>query len=355
MSWEWMRTWWRVFGSEDIALRIVVCRVAGETVGLAPLVIVKESRWPLRPRRMRIMRLLGTGEPDTDSVVTEYADLLIAPGHEATVAEALASWLCGAAAQTWDVLACEWLLSGSHITERLVPALHRLGRTHRVRSPGVRFRSRLLPDWDQYLQSLGRNFRTKLTVGRRRMDRDGRFEVLTFDSPSGIGAALERLAVLHRRRWSEKGHAGSFESARFREFHRLLAAQAAAQRGASVTILRLNEQDIAAVYSLHCADTTYSYQTGFDPALAANYSPGMVATGIDIERAIGAGHGYYDFMCSPAGSYKERYGCETTEMFDAYVFNRTLRGYSSRLLWEVAAKVAHLRHRTEPRVEAESD
>lgn len=343
LSWEWMRTWWDIYGNGRSALSILVWRQADEVVGIAPFVIDRKARWPLRPKQLRVIRFLGTGEPDADSVVTEYGDILAAPGHEQAIADACALWLCTAGSSQWDVFACDNVLEDSIVRQNLIPALNSRGRPHRERLSALRYWASLPATWDEYLQTLGKNARNKLTVGRRRMEKAGRYEIETINTPDAMTAALDRLAELHKRRWLTKGHHGAFDSDLFRAFHRKIAGTLAAHDSASVSFIRLDEQDMAGVYTLSTSDTNFFYQTGFDPALAANYSPGTVVIGIDIEKTILSGRGRYDFMGSAPGSYKAHYGCTTTQMFHVFTFNRTLRGRLSLMLWEAAEAISRLR------------
>src|SRR5215211_4524714 len=83
-SWEWLYSWWEVYGEGSYGLRLITLRDAGSgrLVGLLPLMV---RRWP----SLGQLLLIG-GDKVTlySDVVTPYKDVLVRDGWEEPVARA---------------------------------------------------------------------------------------------------------------------------------------------------------------------------------------------------------------------------------------------------------------------------
>jgi CelD/BcsL family acetyltransferase involved in cellulose biosynthesis len=77
-----------------------------------------------------------------------------------------------------------------------------------------------------------------------------------------------------------------------------------------MVVLRLDGRAIAALYAFATLDRTWFYLGGFDPRLEKR-SPGTVAVGTAIERALSEGHRAFDFLRG-AEPYKYWWGATDT-------------------------------------------
>jgi CelD/BcsL family acetyltransferase involved in cellulose biosynthesis len=333
-GWDWSGTWWHVFGV-GVRLSVLVCRSAGCLVGIVPLIRVREkvNRRDLWPSR--VIRLLGTGEPCSDEVASEYVDAIVLPGYEAQVANALVSALCDDITRPWDVLRLDNQLFDSILMRYVVPLLHQRGRSIRMQPCGARYCVPLPPTWDHYLRSLSANSRARLRADRRRLARAGDFRVERIGVDEKFSEALDRLAALHRTRWRTKGQAGVFSSERFKSFHRALTAQRAPGIEPVMLIASLDGVDIGAVYTLRMGDTVHYYQSGFDNTWSSNVSLGAVMLGLAIEDAIKCGAHSFDMMKGKDSSYKARYGCILAPMVHCFAFGTTPRGRLLGIQWKI--------------------
>src|SRR5215216_1873414 len=77
-SWEWLYSWWEVYGKDRYGLRLVTVRDEKILVGLLPLMV----------RRGRLLLLGDNVTILYRSVLTPYKDVLVREGWEEPVAQA---------------------------------------------------------------------------------------------------------------------------------------------------------------------------------------------------------------------------------------------------------------------------
>jgi len=128
----------------------------------------------------------------------------------------------------------------------------------------------------------------------------------TADETSGtLDALLDDLFRLHAARWSGRGVLRGLEL-----FHSDVARGFLRERMLRMLVLRLDGRSIAALYAFATRDRTWFYLGGFDPRFE-KLSPGTVAVGTAIERAVGEGHRAFDFLRG-AEPYKYWWGARNT-------------------------------------------
>lgn len=184
----WTVPWWEQARPPRSSLSVVAVRLAGELVGVAPLVVTR-SRAGLR---------VGEVLAHTTS---SYCEPLALPGHERAVAVAVAGALRGL-----DVLALAGIPRDSPWPGLLSAAWP--GR----RTPRVEVASSMdapfvdLPEggFDGWFAGRSRNFRQQARARRREfVARGGDFR--TASSSEEIRARLGDLERLHLARWSDRG------------------------------------------------------------------------------------------------------------------------------------------------------
>src|SRR5438034_8066858 len=90
LTWEWLTTWWDVFGDER-ELYLLVVRDGVEVIGIAPLLrrMVQHYGW-LPYRRIEF---LASGEAEADEICSDYLDFIFRRGREADALEAILNYL----------------------------------------------------------------------------------------------------------------------------------------------------------------------------------------------------------------------------------------------------------------------
>jgi CelD/BcsL family acetyltransferase involved in cellulose biosynthesis len=293
LTWEWISNWWQTYG-EGKALRVIlVFDAAGEVVGIAPLYL----------RTRRIMKgipvgeacLLGTGE----DVSPDYPDFISRSGREAEVVRAVLDAL--KADDAWDVLKLSDVSEGSKTARLLLDVAPELGLTVRKKAcatcPYI-----ILPDsWEKFLAGLSSNTRYNVKRRMKNLERDFTVRFYLWNKRETVTTAMERLALLHTRRWAAKGSGQSFVSPEYRSFHQSVAKDFSEKGLLHLSCLELNGEITGMYYDYLYKNRIYYYQAGFDPAFS-KYSPGLVLRSYVIKKAIEDGvreidllKGAYDF------------------------------------------------------------
>jgi CelD/BcsL family acetyltransferase involved in cellulose biosynthesis len=279
LSWEWLHTWWRAFGSRR---RLWVLEARDERGRLAGALALC-SRPGLGFRRWQLVGNGVTGADGLD-VLARATD---APGVRAAVTTALA----GAAG--WDVLDLEDLPCGS-------PTVAAIRREMVARGVAVRAeRGHVCPGfavrgaWEEHLARI----RRRETFGRRVrwLARQPGFRIDVATAPAEAPAAMDDFLRLHRLRWAEEGGSYGIPPGPVEQFHREVAPLLAERGWLRLYRLHLEGKAIAAVYGIEVARRFYFYQSGWDPAWSAR-SPGAVLVGRTVEDAYARGLTDYDFL-----------------------------------------------------------
>ena len=117
--------------------------------------------------------------------------------------------------------------------------------------------------------------RKKLRQEWKRLTALGAVEVVNERTPEGAAQAFETFLALEEASW--KGEAGTalLSDSRDATFVRQLLRNLAAQGDASVALLRVDGEAIAAQVLMYCGTTAYTWKTAYN-AKFAKYSPGVL-------------------------------------------------------------------------------
>lgn len=345
LTWEWISTWWEVFGTRFRLLLLTAEDPPGTLIGIAPLMVgVRRSATGLP---FRALMLIGQ-QADT---LAEYLDWIIAPGREAEVATAFYATLRRDLASEWDFLFFERVLT----TSPNLPILEREASSRRF--PARRERPlpspyTVLPSsWEALLAQKSRNFRSQWNNSWNRLRAAGevRFEYAGAGLP--IEQALEEVARLHRERWGSRSR--SFSTDEYLAFHRRLAARFHDNGWLLLVVLTLDGKHIAARYDFVYGDKLWCIQGGWSPAFA-DQRVGMLLTGTVIRWGIERGLREYDFLGGEA-DYKRRWATGERTMTNLVACNpRSARGLAWTWTRRVEALARGVRDRLRPGARGDS-
>jgi len=319
LTYDWVRTWWNMFGSGKSLYLLVARDVRGTVQGIAPLCRGRERRGGLP---FTALRFVGW-----EKVGSDYLDFIAADNAGEAVTETLIAHLLQSPG-AWDVAFFSDLLETAGTITLLQKEADRLGCNLAIQpryscpylflsENGTR-KGRILNP--RVASNLRR--RMKQLAGRCRID----VEICT--DPGVLEGRLETLFSFHRRRL---GAASNFGRPEVRDFHRAMTA-AFLNKGLLLffTLLAAG-RPIAIVYGVKYKGRFYSYQTSFDTDWK-EYSPGAVLLGHCVEYAADRGMSEYDLLRGD-----EKYKSEWTELSRKTVTcmlgSRSLRGrFSCRYL-----------------------
>ena len=117
--------------------------------------------------------------------------------------------------------------------------------------------------------------RKKLRQDWNRLAALGVVEVVNDRTPDGAGQAFETFLTLEKASWKGEEGTALLSDPHDAAFVRRLLQNLAAQGNASVALLRVNGEAIAAQVLMYCGTTAYTWKTAFS-ATFAKYSPGTL-------------------------------------------------------------------------------
>jgi CelD/BcsL family acetyltransferase involved in cellulose biosynthesis len=289
--WEWNRAWWRHYGQTHELFVLTVYDNAGLLVGLAPWYMEQT------PGAGRVIRFLGSGE-----VCSEYATLLIEPGHEVDVCSTLVQWLADAVSDSthdsenrWDLLE----LAGVDADDDIVTALRLRFATDDFtihERPGLNcWRIPLPATWDEYLAMLSRPNRRRVRSAEKRLRESADCKIKPVANEADFELAWNLLVDLHQRRRHSLGEPGCFSSEPFGQFLRNVSKQFLHAGYLHMVHIELAGRPIAAALNFWGGHVTYAYQVGIDPeSLAEN--PGWLVNTACIQHAIATAQLGFDLL-----------------------------------------------------------
>lgn len=290
----WAQVWWRHFGDSGRLRLFVIREQNGTLVGLAPMYLsMDEGGAP-------VLRYLGGVD------VSDYLDALAADGYEEEVVSSLlAAWADGRCSG-----ACQ-------IDLRAVPHASPLREAFSRLAPAAGFKFQVerdevcpvitLPDtWEGYLAQLDGKQRREL---RRKVRKAGHDVLVSWyqvrnGPPSGLDEAMETFFDLHARSDPTKA---AFMTPRMRAFFRDVAHLAAREGWLALSVLLVNGQPAATYFTFDYENQILLYNSGHDPTLVPEMSPGWVLLAYGIEHAINLGRQRFDFLRGEE-DYKFRFG-----------------------------------------------
>ena len=318
LTWEWISTWWEVFGSRFSLLVLTAEDDNGRLIGIAPLMV--------GPRRtasgltFRALMIIG----QRGDTLAEYLDFIVEPGREAQVTGAFCEFLQRDLAAEWDFIFFERILT----TSPNLPVL--LAKT--TRPPGIAARDAQLKSpyialgdsWPALLGGKSRNFRNQWNNSWNRLHAEGEVQFLFGGKDMPLSEALAEVTRLHRERWEDRS--ASFKTDEYLEFHQRLCTRLHAKGWLLLLLLSVNGENVAVRYDYVYADKIWCMQGGWSPEWAAK-RVGTLLTGKVIEWGIEHGLSEYDFLGGDS-DYKRRWASDERVMTNLTACNqKTFRGW----------------------------
>jgi CelD/BcsL family acetyltransferase involved in cellulose biosynthesis len=333
LRWEWLRTWWDVYGPKYAAgrdaLRIITVFRGDQLTAALPLYLARHASFPLQAT---CLRFLSSGEDEAEETCADYLDLLCLPGCEEECLAAIAPALAGL---EWDYLDLPEVSAGSPL---LRLAGH--GLAAKVESRGVCPTADLSGGMDAYLGRLSSRTRQHARQYLRAAERHG--FVLDIADEAQANGFFQDLIDLHQARWTAAGRPGCFAARRFHKFHEHLTQRLLPS--GEVILARLSHQDqpIALLYGFVTAGKFDFYQSGttIQPPETLK-SPGVTCQLLLMARLIERHVHTYDFLRG-SSFYKERLATGQTPMFRIHATRsnlRTLTGAATRMVRGAARRV----------------
>jgi CelD/BcsL family acetyltransferase involved in cellulose biosynthesis len=300
LTWEWVHTWWAVYGERKRLNVLVVRDEDGSVVGIAPLMVIDLRT--LGIWQLGAVRFIGDG----GDVTPEHLDIFAKPGREDGVLEACVAHLC--ADPSIQMIDLRPLSNASGNQQRLRSLLS--PRTGHLRCvPDSVCPVLPLPSSSrEFLASRSRNYRKKLGEYERRCDRELGAALRVSSSPAELQADMTSLISLHHKRW--QGASRAFLSERYCTFHERLTVSMLEKRWLRLFTLEKDKTPLASLYCFAYGKRYSFYQGGRDPNYAT-HRVGLVLMHRVIQEAINEGAEVFDFL---RGDEDYKYRWATTEV-----------------------------------------
>jgi len=298
----WQRIWWNCLGVGDLFV-LAVRDDDGPLAGIAPLYVVPE------PGGRASLGVVGGVD------VTDYVDLITAPGRERDVLGAVLSYLCSSQTPDWSSLHVRNVPESSS-TRQILPELaaqNGLRATISVEDvcPVVD-----LPDsYEAYLEALPKKERHELRRKRRRAEAND-VGYYTVGQEHDIHEEVEAFLTLMALYTPEK--AEFLKQPGHREFFKAIGPAMLEQGLLDLSFLTVEGKRAAAMWSYAYGDRMMLYNSGLDPAGFSALSPGIVLLSYNIEHTIARGFKKYDFLQGDE-EYKYRMGGQNTSVYNVII------------------------------------
>ena len=284
LTWEWVSTWWEVYGPKYRLHLLTARNSEGVLVGLAPLKRVSRRLTPLWS--YDAVEFIGNG----GDVTPEYLDFIAAPGLEEEVVDTFLDRL-----QQDRTIGIVDLRPLPETSPNLNRARQRLAgwARHIKCKPDSVCPVLILPETPEaFVAGRSRNYRRRVRESERRCERDLHAAFEQAETPDQLRADLSALRDLHRRRWTKGSRA--FRSREYNAFHEQLG-QLLLERGWMRLFLLKNTKPLAALYCFSYHGRYYYYQAGRDPEFP-RYRLGLVLMHHVICEAIREKAKVFDFL-----------------------------------------------------------
>ena len=311
---EWLSTWWRLLGHGELWILAFYERCSDELVGIAPLYRFRNTEGP--DAGCYQFSLVGCLE------VADYLDMIIARGWERPVYDRLLCWLQSADAPMWELLDLCNLPEISTSWQLLPDRFAQAGLAVKTFQEDVAPLFQLPSRYEYYLSEVvDKKQRHEIRRKQRRAERAAEIGFHIVGREACLEADVDDFVALQRASDPDKAR---FMTAEMHRFFAGLATKLMDLDMLRLCFLTVNDERAAALYAFEYDGSFMLYNSGYDPELYAELSPGWVLLGYCIQYAIACGCHTFDFMQGDE-EYKYRFGCKETRVMRVVARKRRTR------------------------------
>lgn len=332
LTYEWLQTWWQLYGKGLEPLILEARLASGELVGIAPLLIETKSTLG---QQIRDVRFIGVP-------YSNYSDFIIADPYE-DVLSAFIDWIAEHQ-ELWSVLQFSRILNSSptyEVLPRLLAAKgYKIIGRENLESPLYEFN--IDPKADKRLPKK-QGMQNKLN----RLKREGN---VTFSMLSDAQEILDILPMFYEQHIRRRQSATSDSPSQFLdELQRQFLEgyiQALAPKGKiRVDILWINDQPLAFNFFLVDVDpkrhilSLLSFELEY-----SKFSPGLLLLKYSLEASMQQAIREFDFSVGEYG-YKYRFSNKIRTINSIFAANNAIYFLSIRIQWIIKDYSQQLRRK----------
>ena len=325
LTWEWIKTWWDIYGQNYKLFLITIRDAAGKLLAIAPFKLANRNMlW----EKVTILEFIGSGE----KVTPEYLDIIIHSDYEDYIIPELFKHL-----NKFDFDAYEFntlpatsktflFITKNFKENNLYPVIKNISICPVVELP---------VSWNNFISQKSKNFRKKMGEFSRRLKRDFQAELLKCDSLDDLSVYFNQLIDLHAKRWNK--YSNAFRDDQYTYFHKKLSKLFLLNGWLRLFLLQNGTGPMAIIYC-YCYDRNYYYyQSGRDPNYS-NYSIGLAMMNRTVEEAIKEGAKCFDFLTGDenykfrwANTIRTNYCITCWKKYNYYILQNTYRKFRKSL------------------------
>ncbi len=298
---EWLTTWWQVYQPGELCVLVLRESEHGRWLGAAPWFISTDANG------QRALCFVGCVD------VTDYLDILTRQGYEAEVFAALAGWLAEHAGEFDRAHLCN-IPQASPVLAHLPALLEAHGLAVTTEQSEVCPVIVLPETFIDYVQSLSSKDRHELRRKVRRAAGVTSWYIVgpEHDLDAEITKFLDLMAA------STPSKAEFLADANNYEFFKQIVPRLARCGWLQLAFMTVGGEAVAAYLNFSYLNRIMVYNSGLNPDLHANLSPGIVLLCNLIEHAILQGRSEFDFLRGNE-SYKYDMGGRDTAIYDLLI------------------------------------
>ena len=254
LTWEWLSSWWRLFG-KNRELLVLVVEKERRIVAAAPLMVCCYRPLGLSIRKVEFIAtpasdyhtfLLEQTEPKYGRAILQYGRKRVSD---------------------WECIELREIPETSQ-TARLIwnPAFEENAFRRRVQS--LCYGTALPLRFEDYLRGLDRKFRQNMRRGERNLKKDYKVDFKICSDASEVKEYLQVIMNLHQKRWRSRNEPGIFSDPRTSCFHHEISRLFFDRGWLVLNLVTLNDVPVAGGYDFTYQNRLYSYVSGFDPGFS---------------------------------------------------------------------------------------
>ncbi len=300
LTYKWLKAWTKCFLSDNQKLCILAFHENEDLVGLAPFLITRKKKGPLR---FREISFIGTPQAGSD-----YLDVIIKKGREKSVSEALYHYLENRGASQWDVLSLTDIPADSLFLLHFINSIEDQGKYFEIRPSAYCPVVKITGNYDTYFAGLSKSRKKNYKHDMRVLHRGYNAAHKTFQDRE----AKDRLPEFFDFYNKKSTWPGDWPQRILYKY----ADQFNDNIPVQIDFLEADGKTVAALLHLKYKTCLSMYLMAVDKEFNTGLSLGNLLTGLCIKNAFQTGYTCYDFLKGDE-RYKfhwANHGCRTLQL-----------------------------------------
>ncbi|MFC1782579.1 GNAT family N-acetyltransferase [Planctomycetota bacterium] len=319
LLWEWISSWYTYRCSQQHSYLLKIKDKANEEiVGYAPFF--------LKERKLAALKFRELAFAGSDSICSEYLDVIIKKGVEVEVINAIFDYLMKHH-DDWDCIKLTDLLPDSitYITGKELIRKYNLNLYLGISR--ICIYKPLPSSWDKFIKSLRKKRRDEFKYYENKLTK--MFKNIEYGKVSNdkkeVYYYMNKLMDLHQTRWKSKDIYGIFSSNSMKNFHFQVASRMSVISCLDLYYLKLENKIVSMLYGFNYNKKIYYYNSGFDIAYK-DYAVGMLLIKNIFENCISHGIIEFDFLRGQS-PYKFKFMPDKRNTYYLELHQKKLKNY----------------------------